>query len=114
MLAEFDPTHLFNQTDMIQSDDPIYVNADGTLTRARHFINSLVDEWNDKRTQQQTAALAELDAAAKLRNLCAKFSITLAPSGPGKHFLVIFYIHFTQFFRSGKISAGSAIPFGHR
>jgi hypothetical protein len=86
MLAEFDPAHLFNQTDTVQSDDATYVNADGTLTRARHFINSLVDEWNDKRTQQQTAALAELDAMAKLRNLCAKFSITLAASSQGKYF----------------------------
>ncbi|KAI6192198.1 FYVE zinc finger family protein [Aphelenchoides bicaudatus] len=81
MLADFDPSHHFNQTDSVQSDDPLYVNADGTLTKARHFINSLVDEWNDKRTQQQTAALAELDAAAKLRNLCAKFSITLVSNG---------------------------------
>jgi hypothetical protein len=77
MLNEFDPDKKFNQIDNVLSDDSIYIQADETLTRSRHFLNSLVDEWNDKRTQQQTAALAELDSSSKLRNLCAKFNLTL-------------------------------------
>lgn len=80
MLNEFDPDRKLNQVDSIPSDDLVYINADATMTRARHFVSSLIDEWNDKRTQQQTAVLTELDPAAKLRNLCAKFNIF-----PSKH-----------------------------
>jgi hypothetical protein len=81
MISDFDPDKKFNQIDNVLSNDPIYIQSDETLTRARHFLNSLVEEWNDKRTQQQTAALADLDSSARLRNLCAKFNLSLSVSG---------------------------------
>ncbi|KAI6239386.1 1-phosphatidylinositol-3-phosphate 5-kinase [Aphelenchoides fujianensis] len=86
LLDGFDPNEDFANRESVYSNDTAYIHSDEALTRARHFLNALVDEWNDRRgpaaatttAANSAAPPVELEPAARLRNLCAKFTISLA------------------------------------
>ncbi|KAI6210253.1 1-phosphatidylinositol-3-phosphate 5-kinase [Aphelenchoides besseyi] len=85
LFNDFNVRNVFATHDTIDSNDTAYIQSDECLTRGRHFLSSLIDEWNDKKgpsitttTTGTSTATVELDPSARLRNLCAKFNISLA------------------------------------
>ncbi|CAD5215028.1 unnamed protein product [Bursaphelenchus okinawaensis] len=71
----FDEDGSIQTSSEVYTDNPIVVKSEGKLILIKHFLNAVIEEWNDRRGQQTT--VIELDPMAKLKNLCAKFNLSL-------------------------------------